>query len=121
VQFLTAALFSLIAFFSFDGSFAAFKSASGTLSLLYLGLLSTCLCYLMQTAAQRYVASGPAALILSMEAFFGAVLSIMLGYDPASPRLIFGGALILISVTLPELVVILRKPQKTKTTEPQEE
>jgi drug/metabolite transporter (DMT)-like permease len=82
------------------GDFDALLSPSGAVSAAFLGILSTGLCYVMQTSAQRYISSGAAAIILSMEALFGAVFSVAVGYDALSLRLIFGGGLILSSVVL---------------------
>jgi drug/metabolite transporter (DMT)-like permease len=82
----------------------ALLSPSGAVSAAFLGVLSTALCYVMQTSAQRYVSSGAASIILSMESMFGAVFSVLTGYDALSFRLVLGGGLILASVTLQEIV-----------------
>ncbi|MDR0446480.1 MAG: DMT family transporter [Oscillospiraceae bacterium] len=86
--------------------FYALITPMGIACVAFLGVLSTGLCYVMQTSAQRYVSSGAASIILSMEALFGAVFSVIIGYDELSPRLVLGGGLILASVMLGEIVGI---------------
>lgn len=116
IEMATAALVSFILFIVFERDFSAVLSTNGLLSILFLGTMSTCLCYVMQTSAQRYVSSGAAALILSLESLFGAALSVIVGYDPAEPRLIIGGALVMLAVILPEATAML-KERKTANAE----
>ena len=54
VQMLTAVLLSVVSLFLF-GETEFHVTAQGWLSVLYLGVISTALCYLLQTASQRYV------------------------------------------------------------------
>jgi drug/metabolite transporter (DMT)-like permease len=103
VQFFTAALCCLALFLITERDLSAILRPKGFLSALYLGAFSTCLCYFFQTSAQRFVQSSTAAILLSLECLFGAVFSVLLGYDPLSYRLVIGGALIFIAVVLPEI------------------
>jgi drug/metabolite transporter (DMT)-like permease len=103
LQFAAAAVCSLAAFLVTGRDFTPFLNPAGAGSVLFLGVFSTCLCYLLQTSAQRFVPSSTAAILLSMESLFGAVFSVLAGYDALSPRLALGGALVLVSVALPDL------------------
>ena len=67
-----------------------------------LGVFSTCLCYFLQTTAQKHVNSTKAAIILSTESLFGSIFSVLLGYDPLSAQMVVGGVIILASIILPE-------------------
>ena len=108
VQFATSAIVALAAFLVFDRDFTAVLSFKGAGSILYLGILSTCVCYVMQTSAQRYVTSNVASMILSLESLFGAVFAVLFGYDPLSPKLLLGGGLIMLSILLPEAHELVR-------------
>ena len=55
IQMLTAVLLSAICLFLF-GETDFHVTPQGWLSVLYLGVVSTTLCYLLQTASQKYVA-----------------------------------------------------------------
>lgn len=103
LQLATSALCALIVFCIVDRDFAAFHNPHGFAAVLYLGVFSTCICYFLQTKSQTRVSSSTAAIILSTEALFGAVLSVMLGYDALDARLIFGGLIIFGSVILPDI------------------
>jgi len=107
VQFAVSAVVALAAFLIFDRDFSAALTLKGGGSILYLGILSTCVCYVMQTSAQRYVSSNIASMILSLESLFGAALSVVFGYDPLNPRLMIGGALVMVSILLPELATVI--------------
>ncbi|MDF2616590.1 MAG: EamA/RhaT family transporter [Sedimentibacter sp.] len=50
---------------------------SGTISMLYLGLVTTMLCFLMQTVGQKYTSTTHAAIILSLEAVIGSVFGVI--------------------------------------------
>lgn len=102
-QFLVAGLLSLAAFLVFDGNFSVFGQAKSLLSVSYLGILSTGLCFLLQTIAQKHVHSAKAAILLSTEALFGALFSVLAGYDELSPQMVLGGGIVMCSVLLPEI------------------
>ncbi|MEG0853800.1 MAG: DMT family transporter [Angelakisella sp.] len=103
LQFATAAVLSLLAFALTDRDFSGFTSASGMGAVLYLALFSTCLCYFLQTAVQKYVTSSKAAIILSTEALFGSLFSVLLGYDKLTVQMVLGGGIIILSLLLTEL------------------
>lgn len=70
--------------------------------ILYLGLLSTCLCYYLQTHAQKHVPPAQAGISLSMEGVFGALFSILLGMEPLKLNVVLGGVAIMTAVILTE-------------------
>ena len=73
------------------------------LSVLYLGLMSTCLCFFLQTAAQKYADATKAVIFLSMEGVFGSLFSVMLGLEPFTWMLGAGGAMLFLSAVLTEV------------------
>ena len=101
-QFTTAAILSLAVFLLGDRDFSGFTGLRGAGSVLFLGTFSTFLCYFLQTYAQRFVASSKAGIILGMEALFGTVFSVIVGYDQPNPRMVLGGIMMLTSIVLPE-------------------
>ena len=115
VQFATAAVVAIAMFFITERDFSAILTVKGFGSIAYLGVGSTFLCYNIQTAAQRYVNSNTAALILSLEALFGVIFAVIIGYDAPSLKLFLGGGLILLPIILPELVHVLRHNKSSET------
>lgn len=84
----------------FSGQVKVEASAPGWWSVLYLGLISTSLCYLIQTLCQRYVEETKAAIILSMEAVFGTIFSILFLHEHVTVRMIAGSMIILVAVII---------------------
>lgn len=74
----------------------------GLVAALYLAVFSTCLCYFLQTTAQKKVAPGKAGIILCTEGLFGSLFSVLLGLEPVTAGLVIGGVFILGSVALAE-------------------
>ncbi len=115
LQMATAAVLSLLAFIFFDlKSLSSANFGTGLAPVLYLGLFSTCLAFFMQTSAQKNTSSTKAAVILSTEALFGSVFSVILGFEKLTINMVAGGVLLLVAVLLTEL-----KPAK-KSTAPRE-
>lgn len=119
IQLLVAAVLSAILFFITDGSFAAYKNPTALISVAYLGVLSTFLCYFLQTFAQKWLESSKVAIVLSFECLIGAVCSVLVGYDPFSPRMVAGGLVMLAAILLPELCQ-RKKPSTTTEANKQE-
>src|SRR5207248_5705055 len=76
--------------------------------VLLLTLLSTILATHLMSAYQPRVTASRAALIYLLEPVFAAALSIVLGHDSVTGRLLLGGALILSGNALVELPLWLR-------------
>lgn len=73
-------------------------TSEGVMSVLYLGLVSTTLCFLLQTICQKHVEETKAAILLSMESVFGTIFSIWILKEQLTMRMIVGCAIILIAV-----------------------
>lgn len=72
VQMITAFVLSAVSLVIFgENDFQV--TTQGWLSVLYLGVISTTVCYLLQTACQKYVDETKAAIVLSMESVFGTI------------------------------------------------
>ncbi|MBQ9537781.1 MAG: DMT family transporter [Treponema sp.] len=73
------------------------------LSMLYLGVLSTMLAYLLQNVCLKYVPSSLGSLFMSLEAVFGVVFGILFLHEDVSPRMLLGFALIFAAILIAEL------------------
>lgn len=102
IQMLTAVLLSAICLFLF-GETDFHVTPQGWLSVLYLGIVSTALCYLLQTASQKYVDETKAAIILSMESVFGTLFSILILHEQVTLRMVCGCVIILAAVIVSNL------------------
>ena len=111
IQMATAALLSLVYYLIADRSAVTGQMLrQGALPVLYLGLLSTCACFFLQTACQKYTSATKAAIFLSLEGVFGSLFSVLLGLEPLKWTLLAGGGIIFLSVVLTEV----RLPQRHK-------
>lgn len=102
LQMTTACILSVIGLFV-SGDFHFTPSMKSVLAVLYLGIVSTTICYLLQTVSQKYVDETKSAIILSMEAVFGTVFSVILLHEAVTLRMILGSALILSAVLVSEI------------------
>ena len=99
IQMCTAGVLSLV-FMIASGQVHFQVAAKGWWSVLYLGIISTTVCYLLQTACQKYVDETKAAIILSMESVFGTLFSVMILHESITLRMILGCIIILAAVIL---------------------
>lgn len=103
MQMLFAAILSFIGLLFSGRITPTGVSSSGLLAVLYLGLISTTLCYFLQTWAQKYVDETKSAIILSLEAVFGTVFSVILLQEEVTSRMILGSVTILLAVMISEV------------------
>lgn len=76
--------------------------SEGVLPLIYLGVFSTTIAYLLQTIAQKYITETRAAIILSTESFWGMVFSVLILSEVLSMKMAVGAILILIAIIISE-------------------
>lgn len=102
LQMCTAFVLSSVSLFVFGETHFA-VTTKGWLSVLYLGVVSTTICYLLQTASQKYVDETKAAIILSMESVFGTLFSILILKEQITGRMVVGCVIILAAVIISNL------------------
>ena len=102
LQMLTAFILSFLGLL-FSGGIILDVSRQGIYAIIYLGAISTTLCYFLQTTSQQYVDETKAAIILSMESVFGTLFSVLILSEKITPRMIIGGIMILSAVLISEL------------------
>lgn len=102
LQMATAFLLSVI-FMAASGQTEFQVTTQGWLSVIYLGVVSTTICYLLQTACQKYVDETKAAIILSMESVFGTLFSMLILHEVLTLRMFAGCGIILAAVIIANL------------------
>jgi drug/metabolite transporter (DMT)-like permease len=73
------------------------------LSMLYLGILSTMVAYLLQNVCLKYVPSSLGSLFMSLEAVFGGVFGVIFLHEEVSPRMLLGFVLIFAAILIAEV------------------
>ncbi len=74
-----------------------------TLAVIYLAVFATCLCYILQNVGQKFTDASSAALILSLEAVFGVIFSIIFTNETLTFKLFTGFAIIFVAILISEL------------------
>ncbi len=87
-----------------DGGFPhSSLTPEGIYSMLYLGLLSTMLAYLLQNIGQKHTKPATAALLLSLESVFGMLFSVIFLHEVLTAKMIVGCVIIFASIVFSEL------------------
>lgn len=71
-------------------------------SLLYLGIFSTMIGFLLQNVGQKYLTPNTSSILLSFESVFGLIFSVIFLDDPLTLKLIAGCVLMFAAVILSE-------------------
>lgn len=108
MQMAAATFWSLIFFLLDGGQWQLYQNPKAILAVLYLGIFSTGLCFLLQTFGQNHLPSAKVGILLSTESLFGTVFSILLGYDDFGLRLLIGGSIIFVAMILPEVWLLIK-------------
>ncbi len=104
LQFAFAALFGWILAPFMDGAFPviALQTPKIILSMLYLGVFSSMICYSLQNIGLKYVQSSLASLFLSFESVFGVLFSTLFLHEQLTVRMIIGCVLIFCAIVIAE-------------------
>ncbi len=90
-------------------TFPAILPTESAFSLLYLAVFATCGCYLLQNMGQKYTPPATASLILTLEAVFGVMFSVIFTSEVITPRVFTGFVIVFLAVVISEV-----KPFKKK-------
>jgi len=82
-------------------------------ALLFIGVVCSALCFVLQMACLKHVPADRASLILTLEPVVGAAASVLLLGDVLGVFGILGGALIVVSIIMSELSAGAEIPAKT--------
>lgn len=103
LQLATAAVLSFLLAPLIDGPFPAQAlHPEAVTGMLYLGLLSTMLGFLLQNIGQKYTTPSTASLLLSFESVFGVLFSTLFLHEAMTARMLLGCLLTFIAVLLVE-------------------
>lgn len=101
VQFISASVM-LWLLGALTEDFPANLGGGAVVSLAYLGVMCTAVGLLLQNVGQKYTPPSTAALLLSLEAVFGAMFSVIFAHERITPRLLLGFALIFSALVISE-------------------
>lgn len=101
VQLLVAFLLSLIGVFAFN-AIPSTVSKEGLFPIVYLGIFSTLVAFLIQNVAQKYTTPTHAAIILCLESVFGSLLSCYLLGEVFTYKMFIGCLAIFLAIITAE-------------------
>lgn len=104
LQFITAALLSLVTTLTFETKANAVIDAKTIAKLLYLAIFCTAIALLLQNIGQKYTDAATSSIILSMESLFGVIIPVLLGIEQLTVTLAVGCALILAAIIISNLL-----------------
>lgn len=108
LQFFFSGLIAWIPALAFE-SFPTALSPMAIVSIVYLSVMATCLCYILQNAGQKFTTPSTASLILSLEAVFGVLFSVIFTSEQITLKIFTGFALVFIAILISELKPFKRK------------
>jgi drug/metabolite transporter (DMT)-like permease len=113
IQMITAAIIGSIVVV-LKGETSVVMEKEGMFSLLYLGVFSTTIAYLLQTVAQKMITETKAAIILSTESFWGMVFSVAILDEAMTIKMVLGAILILGAIIISETKLPFLKKNRLK-------
>ena len=101
VEFATAALICWVGALLFEPAPGPL-SGSMWLTIAYLSVACTALCFFLQAWGMQYTSSSTAAVLMTLESVFGTLVSVLFYHEPMTVKLVIGFALIFFAVLLSE-------------------
>ena len=102
----------IVVLFKGETNFVA--NFEGVSAVLYLGVFSTTIAFLLQTVAQKFTSETKAAIILSTEAFWGMVFSVIILSEVLTAKMAIGAILILVAIIISETKLKFLKKNTVK-------
>ena len=103
VQMFFTALYAWLGSFLVNDSLGVIEFSSDlVMALLYLGVLSSAMGFLLQTMSQKYIAPSIAGLLMATESVFGLLTSVIVMGEVVTIRAMVGCVLILLAVVIAE-------------------
>ena len=84
------------------------------IGVLYLGIFSTTIAFLLQTICQRDVSQTKSAIILSLESVFGTILSVIILHEVLTLKMIVGCLIIFCAIIISETKLSFLKKNNLK-------
>jgi drug/metabolite transporter (DMT)-like permease len=102
LQLATCAILSLVGSFVFERPHL-FPGWAPTGAVLWTGIMGSLVAYVLMVVGQRYTPPTLAGVIMSLEAVFALIFSILVGYDILTLRTLLGFAVVFIGTTVARL------------------
>ncbi|HAM81369.1 DMT family transporter [Ornithinibacillus bavariensis] len=102
VQFITASIIGMVVLL-IQGDVPTTFEKEAIYAILYLAVFSTTIAYVCQNIAFRYTTATKGAIILSLESFFGMILSVIFLHEILTGRMVTGAILIMAAILIAEL------------------
>lgn len=117
VEFMVCALLSALAALLFERATVA-QIRAAAWPVVYVGVMSVGIAFTLQVVCQKRCPPGPAAVIMSLEAVFGALAGYIVLNQILTMRALTGCALILVGVLVVELAPIIAARTRPTVTRP---
>lgn len=101
VQFAAAAVVCWVGALLFESAPHAVP-VGAWLNIAYLSVMCTAVCFFLQAWGMKYTPSSTTAVIMTLESVFGTLISIVFYHEQMTFKLVFGFALIFVSVLISE-------------------
>lgn len=102
LQFIVSAVLAWIFTFCFENPMATEVNMAAVGGVLYLGLICSCTCFLLQTIAQKTEDPTSVSIILSFENIFGIVFGVIFFAETFTARAAVGFVLMFIAIIVSE-------------------
>ncbi len=102
LQCLFSGLIAWIGAFTFE-TFPSYLPVGSSISILYLSIFATCICYLFQNFGQKHTQPAAASLIMTLEAVFGVMFSVIFTQEVVTPKILAGFIIVFLSVIISEV------------------
>ena len=102
LQFIMAAVLSIIVTLIFEDNSAIVLSKKAILEVGYLAVMCTTVALLLQNIGQKYATASSAALILATESIFGILIPVFMGIESLTMNKIIGFVLFFIAIIISE-------------------
>lgn len=114
LQFAVCALLSWVFAFASE-PFPTSIPTDALVGIVYLCVMCTAVCFLLQTIGQKYTPPSSVAVIMTLESVFGTVISVLFYGEILTPRLVLGFVIIFTAILISETKLeFLRKRNTAK-------
>ncbi len=101
IQIIFVAVFSTVFALIFEGPHFTITK-DGILILIYLSVLATALCLVLQNVAQKYTSPTHAGILMSLESVFGTLMGVIILNERITAQMYLGFAIIFIALIIAE-------------------
>ena len=113
IQFLTAGIITGVLSLCFETMPQSIPTGAW-IEVVYLTIFGTMVAFLLQNLSQKHMSSSAASIILTLEAVFGTVFSVVFYHEKLTLKLVCGFVVIFIAVFLSETKLSFLKKDKNK-------